>query len=80
MQFWETVIFSRAKLFWRLVQARVLCACSLLRREQSRAWCFISRYRHVYGIECSAIANQAVEIIKENHLEVRIHASFHPRT
>ncbi|KAK8817411.1 protein arginine N-methyltransferase [Blastocystis sp. ATCC 50177/Nand II] len=25
--------------------------------------------KHVYGIECSAIANQAVEIIKENHLE-----------
>ena len=28
-------------------------------------------YRHVYGIECSAISKQAVEIVKENHLEVR---------
>ena len=38
--------------------------------KQTPGYEFISR--HVYGIECSAICKQAVEIVKENHLEVWI--------
>lgn len=34
-------------------------------------------YRHVYGVECSAISNQAKEIIRENGLEVPVCYSNH---